>query len=65
MNGNNIYFDRFEVKHNPKKIKEFIGNKNILTNIYRMFIVDPSVFDSLISRNEYEKDGKMIPKYSQ
>ena len=48
-----------------KKIKEFIGNKNILTNIYRMFIVDPSVFDSLISRNEYEKNGKMIPKYSQ
>ena len=65
MNGNNIYSDRFEVKHNPKKIKEFIGNKNILTNIYRMFIVDPSVFDSLISRNEYEKNGKIIPKYSQ
>ena len=30
-----------------------------------MFIVDPSVFDSLISRNEYERNGKIIPKYSQ
>ena len=65
MNGNNIYLDRFGVKHNPKETKEFIGNQNIITNIYRMFIVDLSVFDSLISRNEYEKNDKIIPKYSQ
>ena len=35
MNGNNIiYFDSFGVEHIPKKIKKFIGNKNIITNIY-------------------------------
>ena len=43
MNGNNrrayydaIYFDSVEVEHIPKKIKKFIGNKNIITNIYRI-----------------------------
>ena len=30
-----IYFDSFEVKHIPKEIKEFRGNKNIITNIHR------------------------------
>ena len=37
MNGNNvIYFDSFGVEHIPKEIKKFIGEKNIITNIYRM-----------------------------
>ena len=43
VNGNNrrasynaIYFDSFGVKHSPKKIKKFLGNKNIFTNIYRI-----------------------------
>ena len=37
MNGNNIiYFDSFGVEHIPKEIKKFIGNKNIITNIYRI-----------------------------
>ena len=36
-NSNNIiYFNSFGVEHIPNKIKNFIGNKNILTNIYRM-----------------------------
>ena len=35
MNGNNIiYFDSFGVEHIPKEIKKFIGNKNMITNIY-------------------------------
>ena len=41
MNGNDrrasydaIYFDSFGVEHVPKEIKEFIANKNIITNIY-------------------------------
>ena len=35
VNGNNIiYFDRFGVEHIPKEIKTFIGNKNMITNIY-------------------------------
>ena len=31
-----IYFDTFGVEHIPKKIRKFIGNKNIITNIYRI-----------------------------
>ena len=30
-----IYFDSFEVEHIPKDIKKFIGNKSIITKIYR------------------------------
>ena len=31
-----IYFDSFGVEHILKGIKTFIGNKNIITNIYRI-----------------------------
>ena len=35
MNGNGIiYFDSFGVEHIPKEMKKFIGNNNIITNIY-------------------------------
>ena len=37
VNANNIvYFDSFWVEHIPKEIKKFIGNKNIIANIYRI-----------------------------
>ena len=37
VNAKNItYFDSFGVQHIPKEIREFIGNKNILRNIYRI-----------------------------
>ena len=36
MNGNNIiYFDSCEIEHIPKDIRKFIGNKSIITKIYR------------------------------
>ena len=31
-----VYFDSFGVEHIPEEIKEFIGNKNIETNIFRV-----------------------------
>ena len=31
-----VYFDSFGVEHIPEEIKEFIGNKNIKANIYRV-----------------------------
>ena len=31
-----MYFDSFRVEHIPKQIKKFIGNKNIITNSYRI-----------------------------
>ena len=34
--NNVIYFDFFGVKHIPKKIRAFINNKNIKTNIFRI-----------------------------
>ena len=36
VNGNNIYFYSFGLEHIPKENKTFIGNKNIITNIYRL-----------------------------
>ena len=31
-----VYFDSFGVEHIPEEIKEFIGNRNIKANIYRI-----------------------------
>ena len=31
-----VYFDSFGVKHVPEEIKEFIGNKNIIANIFQV-----------------------------
>ena len=37
MNAENVtYFYRFGVKHIPKEIRKFTGNKNIATDIYKM-----------------------------
>ena len=38
------YFDSFGVEHIPKEIIKFIGNKKIITNIYRI-----QAYDSIIS----------------
>ena len=41
MNVDNIvYFDSFGVEHILKEIKKFIGNKNIITNIYTVQAYD-------------------------
>ena len=32
----NLYFDSFGVEHAPEEIKEFIKNKNIRANIFRI-----------------------------
>ena len=37
------YFDSFGVEHIPKEIKKFFGNKNIVTNIFRI-----QAYDSVI-----------------
>ena len=31
-----FYFDSFGIEHVPEEIKEFIGNKNIIANIFRV-----------------------------
>ena len=41
LNDNNVtYFRRIGVKHIPKEINKFIGNKNIITDIYRIKAYD-------------------------
>ena len=35
-----IYFNSFAVEHIQKEIKKLIGNKNIITNIYRIQAYD-------------------------
>ena len=47
VSGNNrrasydaMCFDSFGVEHIPNKIKKFIGNKDIVTNIYRIQAYD-------------------------
>ena len=39
-NKNVTYFDSFGFEHIPKEIKKFIGNKSILTNIFRIQAYD-------------------------
>ena len=41
VNDNYVtYFDSFEIQHIQKGIKKFIGNKIIITNIYRIQAYD-------------------------
>ena len=41
VNDNNVtYFDSFRVEHIPKELRKFIGNRNIITNIYRIQTYD-------------------------
>ena len=37
---NVTYFDSFGVENIPKEIKKVIGNKNIITNLYRIQVYD-------------------------
>ena len=37
MNADNVtYYDGFGVEYNPNEIKEFIENKNITENVFRI-----------------------------
>ena len=41
VNAKNVtYFASFGDEHIPKQIRKFIGNKNIITNIYRVLAYD-------------------------
>ena len=41
VNAKNVtYFDNFGAEHIPKGITKFIGNKNIVTNIYGIQVYD-------------------------
>ena len=66
VNGNIVlYFDSFGVEHISKEIKKFIGNKNIVTNIYKT-----QAYNSIICRNfcigftDFMLKGKSLLDYS-
>ena len=64
VNGksNTIYFNSFGLEHIPKEIRKFIGNKNIMTNIYRM-----QAYDSIMSRYfciDFMLNGKRLLDYT-
>ena len=40
VRNNCIYFDSFGVEHIPNEIKQFIGNKSITSNIFRLQAYD-------------------------
>ena len=47
VNDNNLaYLDSFRVEHIRKEIKKFIGNKNIIANVYRI-----QAYNSTMCRN--------------
>ena len=53
MNGNNgstsyiaVCVDSFGVKHIPNKIKEWMGNKNIMTNIFKIQAYDSIMWNT-------------------
>ena len=74
-----IYFDNFGVEHILKELQKFMGNKNIVTNIYRIQTHDSIMLYSIMilkgkillnytnsfSPNDYEKNYEIILKYLQ
>ena len=74
VNNNNVtYFDSFGVEHIPKEIKEFVKNKNITANIFRIQAYDSVMcgyfsvgfieFTNLFPPNNFEKNDDLILKY--
>ena len=56
-----IYFDSFGVEHSPKEIKNFIGNKDIKANIFRLQAYDSIMCGYFcIKFIKYMFDGKSL-----
>ena len=66
VNDNNVtYFDSFGIEHIPKEIREFIGNKNIVTNIYRIQAYDSIMCGYFqIGFIDFILKGKSLLKYT-
>ena len=66
VNAENItYFDSFRVEHIPKEIRRFIGNKNIITNIYRIQAYDSIMCAQIcVGFIDFMLKGKCLLKYT-
>ena len=64
VNGDSVTcFDSFEVEYIPKEIKKFIGNKNIVTYIYRIQAND-SIICGFIGFIDFMLKGKILLDYT-
>ena len=71
VNGNNgspsynaIYFERFGVEYIPSEIKNFIGNKSIIANIYRIQLYDLTMSENIcIESIDFIVKGKILLDY--
>ena len=59
-----VYFDSFGVQHVPEEIKNFVGNKNIITNIFRVQANDSVMYGYLcIGFINYMLAGKKLTDF--
>ena len=60
-----VYFDSFGVEHVPEEIKEFIGNKNIKANIFRVQANDSVMYGYFcIGFIDFMLAGKKLTDYT-
>ena len=65
MYVNVTYFDSFGVEYIPKEIKKFIGNKNIIANIYRIQAYDSIMCGYFcIGFIDFMLKGKSLPDHT-
>ena len=59
------YFDSFGIEHIPKEVKKFIGNRNIIANIYRIQNYDSIMYGYFyIEFIDYIFIGKSLTNYT-
>ena len=59
------YFDSFGIEHIPKEVKKFIGNRNIISNIYRIQNYDSIMCGYFcIGFIDYMFKGKSVTDYN-
>ena len=59
------YFDNFGIEHIPKEIKNFINNKNLITNIFRIQAYDSVMCGYFcIGFINYKFMGKSLTDYT-
>ena len=64
-NNDVTYFDFLGVEHIPKEIKDFINNKNITTNIFRIQAYDSIICDYFyIGFIDFMIPGKILTEFT-
>ena len=59
------YFDSFGIEHIPKEVQKYIGNRNIISNIYRIQNYDKIMCGYFcIGFSDYMFKGKSLTDYT-